>query len=213
MLIVTLNFILLGGRHLNFSYKNESYLKYSVVMPVIDDADLIQLLGNPHTKEKGFTALVMRYQKMLYWHIRRLVVVHEDADDVLQNTFIKAWQAIEKFKGESKIYTWLYRIATNESITHLEKEKRKNPSKPGTIEISLSDKIMADTYFDAKKIEWKLQLAIQTLPEQQRAVFNLRYFDELPYREMSEVLQVSEGALKASFHHAAKKVEDYLLNH
>mgnify|MGYP003614985056 CR=1 FL=1 len=176
------------------------------------DDELLSLFRSEPTKEKAFAQIVDRYKERLYWHIRRLVAVHEDTDDVLQNTFIKAWKGLEKFREDSKLYTWLYRIATNESLTHLEKLKRIRTGSLTGEEEYLGNKIRADEYFDAAKLEWKLQLAIQSLPEQQRLVFNLRYFDEMPYREMSEILKVTEGSLKASYHHAAKKIEDYLMN-
>lgn len=180
----------------------------------LTDEALLSLFRDPHTKEKAFSLIITKYKEKLYWHIRRLVVVHEDADDVLQNVFIKVWKGLDNFREESRLFTWLYRIATNESITHLQKLKKTR-----TIEVNhnnepdLENKVRADVYFDANKLEWKLQLAIQTLPDQQRAVFCLRYFDEMPYNEMSEILNVSTGSLKASYHHAAKKIEDYLLNH
>jgi len=180
--------------------------------PVGDD-ELMALYRSPETKEKAFALIVDSYKEKLYWHIRRLVIIHEDADDVLQNTFIKAWKGLANFREESKLYTWLYRVATNESLTHLEKIKRRRAESLTGEEEFLGNKIRSDVYFDTAKLEWKLQLAIQLLPEQQRIVFNLRYFDEMPYREMSEILNVTEGSLKASYHHAAKKIEHYLLNH
>lgn len=182
-------------------------------MPADTDSDIFELFTNFSTKEKGFTILVNRYKERLYWHIRRMVVGHDDADDVLQNTFLKAWQGIENFRGESKLFTWLYRIATNECLTFLERQKRKAPHHLSYSENSLENKLKSDDYFDANIAEWKLHLAIQSLPEQQKLVFSLRYFEEMPYKAISEILQVSEGALKASFHHAARKVEQYLLNH
>jgi RNA polymerase sigma-70 factor (ECF subfamily) len=142
-----------------------------------------------------------------------MVVEHEDANDVLQNMFIKVWNGLENFREDSQLYTWLYRIATNESLTFLDQQKRKAAISLSEVETGLSNKIKADKNFDANRLEWKLQLAIQHLPEKQRIVFNLRYFDEMPYEEMSRVLETSEGALKASYHHAAKKIEDFILNH
>ncbi|MCH5600589.1 RNA polymerase sigma factor [Niabella ginsengisoli] len=174
--------------------------------PDISDEELLLLFRAPDTKQQAFSQIINKYKEKLYWHIRRLVVVHEDADDVLQNVFIKMWKGLDRFREESKLYTWLYRIASNESITHLEKQKKiKRVESSGESDAYLAEKIKADDYFDSSKIEWKLQLAIQTLPEQQKLVFSLRYFDEMPYNEMSEVLGVSTGALKASYHHAAKK--------
>jgi len=177
------------------------------------DTELLLQFRDPATKEKAFTALIKKYQEKLYWHVRRMVVDHDDANDVLQNVFIRVWNALGNFREDSQLYTWLYRIATNECLTFLEQQKKKASISLDDIEGSLSNKIKADSNFDANKLEWKLQLAIQQLPEKQRAVFTLRYYDEMPYEEMSRVLETSEGALKASYHHAAKKIEEYILNH
>ncbi len=179
----------------------------------LDDKELLLLFKQPAQKEKAFTAIIKKYQERLYWHIRRLVITHEDANDVLQNLFIKVWNALENFREDSQLYTWLYRIATNESLTFLDQQKRRTSVSFEDVESSLSNKIKADEGFDANKLEWKLQLGIQQLPEKQRIVFNLRYYDEMPYEEMSRVLDTSEGALKASYHHAAKKIEHFILNH
>jgi RNA polymerase sigma-70 factor (ECF subfamily) len=177
-----------------------------------DDTELLMQFRDPSTKERAYTTLIRKYQERIYWHIRRLVVEHEDANDVMQNVFIKVWNGLANFKENSQLYTWLYRIATNESISYLEQQKRKRADySMSDVEGALENRIKADKYFDADKIEWKLQLAIQQLPEKQRIVFNLRYFDEMPYEEMSRVLETSEGGLKASYHHAAKKIEEYLL--
>jgi len=182
-----------------------------------DDKILLERFRDPGQKERAFTDIVKKYQEKLYWHIRRMVVSHDDADDVLQNVFLKMWNALDRFREDSRLYTWLYRIATNESLSFLEQQKRKYSS------VSVDDdessagyaasQIKSEESFDVQKLEWKLQLAIQQLPDKQRAVFNLRYFDEMPYEQMSEVLQTSEGALKASYHHAAKKIEAFILNH
>jgi RNA polymerase sigma factor (sigma-70 family) len=180
---------------------------------VMQDAELLSEFRNPSTKEKGFTAIIKKYQEKLYWHIRRMVVEHEDANDVLQNVFIRVWNGLENFREDSQLYTWLYRIATNECLTFLEQKKRKSAVSLSDVEGSLSNSIKADKHFDPNKLEWKLQLAMQQLPEKQRIVFNLRYYDEMPYEEMSRVLETSEGALKASYHHAVKKIEDFILNH
>ncbi|MFT3936827.1 MAG: sigma-70 family RNA polymerase sigma factor [Chitinophagaceae bacterium] len=180
---------------------------------VMQDAELLLEFRNPSTKEKAFTAIIKKYQEKLYWHIRRMVVEHEDANDVLQNVFIRVWNGLENFREDSQLYTWLYRIATNECLTFLEQKKRKaTVSIDGDVETGLSNTIKADKHFDPNKLEWKLQLAMQQLPEKQRIVFNLRYYDEMPYEEMSKVLETSEGALKASYHHAVKKIEDFILN-
>lgn len=178
----------------------------------IQDTELLLQFREPATREKAFTAIVKKYQEKLYWHIRRMVVEHEDANDVLQNVFIRVWNGLENFREDSQLYTWLYRIATNECLSFLEQQKRKSSASLDEMESGLSNKIVADKYFDPNKLEWKLQLAIQQLPEKQRVVFTLRYYDEMPYEEMSRVLDTSEGALKASYHHAVKKIEDYILN-
>ena len=177
------------------------------------DSELLLQFRDPVTKERAYTALIKKYQEKLYWHIRRLVVDHEDANDVLQNVFIRVWKALENFREDSQLYTWLYRIATNESLTFIEAQKKRSSVSLSDVESGLSNKIVADKHFDPDKLEWKLQLAIQQLPEKQRVVFSLRYYDEMPYEEMSRVLETSEGALKASYHHAVKKIEDYMLNH
>ncbi len=179
----------------------------------MQDAELLSEFRNPSTKEKGFTAIIKKYQEKLYWHIRRMVVEHEDANDVLQNVFIRVWNGLENFREDSQLYTWLYRIATNECLTFMEQRKRKSAVSLSDVESGLSNTIKADKHFDPNKLEWKLQLAMQQLPEKQRIVFNLRYYDEMPYEEMSKVLETSEGALKASYHHAVKKIEDFILNH
>jgi RNA polymerase sigma factor (sigma-70 family) len=177
-----------------------------------DDNDLLFRFKNEATRESAYTGIIKKYQEKLYWHIRRLVVEHEDANDVLQNMFIKVWKNLDNFREDSQLYTWLYRIATNESLTFLQQQKKRKSLSLNDDESFLSNTIQADKDFDGNKLEWKLQLAIQKLPEKQRAVFNLRYFTEMPYEEMSRVLDTSEGALKASYHHAVKKIEDYILN-
>ncbi|MBA4195937.1 MAG: RNA polymerase subunit sigma [Chitinophaga sp.] len=177
---------------------------------LIDDKELLFEFRQPATKEKAFTLIIKKYQEKLYWHIRRMVVVHDDADDVLQNVFIKVWKGLENFREDSQLYTWMYRIATNECLTFLEQQKKKSSVSLSDVEAGLSNKVKADDNFNSNKLEWKLQLAIQQLPEKQRLVFNLRYYDEMPYEEMSKILETSEGALKASYHHAAKKIEDFI---
>jgi RNA polymerase sigma-70 factor (ECF subfamily) len=177
-----------------------------------DDKELLYLFRDPQTKQSAFTAILKKYQEKLYWHIRRMVVDHDDTNDVLQNMFIKVWKGLENFREDSQLYTWLYRIATNESLTFLEQQKKRASTSLSDVETGLENKLKADTNFDANRLEWKLQLAIQKLPEKQRVVFNLRYYDEMPYEEMSRVLETSEGALKASYHHAAKKIEEFILN-
>ena len=177
------------------------------------DNELLIQFRSPATKEKAYTAIVKKYQEKLYWHIRRMVVEHEDANDVLQNVLVRVWRGLENFREDSQLFTWLYRVATNECLTFLEQQKKRSSVSISDDESGLSNRIRADQGFDANKLEWKLQLAIQQLPEKQRIVFSLRYYDEMPYEEMSRVLDTSEGALKASYHHAVKKIEDYIINH
>jgi len=177
------------------------------------DTELLVQFRNPITKEKAFTSIIKKYQEKLYWHVRRMVIEHEDANDVLQNVFLRVWNGLENFREDSQLYTWLYRIATNECLTYIEQQKKRSAVALDEVESGISNKIKADSHFDANRLEWKLQLAIQQLPEKQRIVFNLRYYDEMPYEEMSRILDTSEGALKASYHHAVKKIEDYIKNH
>ncbi|WP_126969911.1 RNA polymerase sigma factor [Gynurincola endophyticus] len=180
-------------------------------MSAISDQEIL-LEFQQGNKEQAFTHLMKKYQEKIYWHIRRIVVSHEDANDVIQNTFIKVWSHIDQFRADSKLYTWLYRIATNESLSFLEQRKKTSVVDFDDVKHDLSESITAEKEFDAQKAEWKLQLAIQQLPDKQRAVFNLRYYDEMTYEEISEVLNTSVGALKANYHHAAKKIEEFLLS-
>lgn len=177
-----------------------------------EDKELAELLQNPSTREQGFRKLVERFQKKLYWQIRRMVLDHDDCHDVLQNVFIKAWKGLDNFRFEAKLSTWLFRIAANESITFLEKKRSALFISVEEYDLQLSSKLEDDNFFSGDAIEKKLQKAILTLPDKQRAVFNLRYYDEMKYEEMSEVLHTSVGALKASYHHAAKKIEEFLKN-
>ena len=173
--------------------------------------DQILSLCHEETKiEQGFKLLMQKYQERLYWHVRRMVFEHDDANDVIQNTFIKVYRSIQKFEGKSQLYTWLYRIATNEAITFLNKKKKKSTASLDNEDYNLENQLKADDYFDGDEIQRKLQDALNKLPEKQRAVFNLRYFEEMSYAEMSEVLGTSVGGLKASYHHAVKKIEIYL---
>ncbi|MCX6333803.1 MAG: RNA polymerase sigma factor [Bacteroidia bacterium] len=172
------------------------------------DKDIIQLLKKD--SDKGFRLLVETYSKRLYWHIRRLVILHEDADDALQNTFINVWKNIAEFRNESALYTWLYTIATNESLALINKRKKNAAISVDDIGSYLANSAEGSTWFDGDDAQIKLQNAILQLPEKQRIVFNLRYFDEMPYEKMSKVLSTSEGALKASYHLAVKKIEQML---
>lgn len=174
-----------------------------------EDSELLLAFNNETTKENAFSLIIKKYQERLYWHIRRMLVSHEDTNDVLQNMFIKVWKGLHNFREDSQLYTWLYRVATNESLTFIEQQKKHASISMTDMEESFNNRIKADQNFDINKLEWQLQLAIQQLPERQRLVFNLRYYDEMPYQEMSKILETSEGALKASYHHAAKKIEEY----
>ena len=156
---------------------------------------------------KGFRLVVEKYSSKLYWHIRRLVVLHEDADDALQNTFINAWRGLSDFRNESSLYTWLYTIATNEALALINKKKRNTTLSLDDLGNHFANSQEGSTWFDGDAAEIKLQNAILKLPDKQRIVFNLKYFDEMTYGEMSKVLETSEGALKASYHHAVKKIE------
>jgi RNA polymerase sigma-70 factor (ECF subfamily) len=177
----------------------------------ISDAQIIKAFAQKATQHKAFEWLLNDYQQKTYWHIRRMVINHDDADDVLQNTMIKVWENLHQFKGEAKLYTWIYRIATNEALNHLNKQKQHQNIEDTSPE--LMNHLTTTEYFNGNSAELKLQQAILTLPEKQRVVFNLKYFDNMKYDEMSEVLDTSVGALKASYHHAVKKIEEYLAKH
>lgn len=173
------------------------------------DKQLIDLYHNSDDKNKAFGFIMQKYQQRLYWHIRRLVINHDDSDDVLQNTFLKAWKGLKNFRAESQLYTWLYRIATNESLTFLNQKRNKVFMPFIDVEKQLSETLESDEYFNGDQIQKKLQQAIMQLPEKQKVVFNMKYFEEMKYEEMSEILDTSVGALKASYHHAVKKIEKY----
>ncbi len=177
-----------------------------------NDRNLITSLKHEKTRDHAFSQLVNQYQERLYWHIRKILLNHDDTDDVLQNTFIKVWKNIENFREESLLFTWLYRIATNEAITFLNSKKRRNLMPLNDVSDYLMENLESDPYFNGDELQLKLQKAILQLPEKQRIVFNMKYFDEIKYEEMSKILDTSVGALKASFHHAAKKVEEYIKN-
>ena len=167
-------------------------------------------MSDQATIEQGFRLLMQAYQERLYWQIRRLVHSHEDANDVLQNCFVKVYRGIHQFEGKSKLFTWLYRIATNEAITFLNKKKHRLTASIDADENNLYNQLKADPYFDGDEIQLRLKEAVARLPEKQQLVFNLRYYDEMNYADMSELLDTSEGALKASFHHAVKKIEQFM---
>ena len=162
---------------------------------------------NQGDTDQAFRLLMKKYQERLYWHIRRIVIDHADANDVIQNTLVKVYKNLDGFKGNSALYTWLYRIATNESITFMKRKKRRSGLSIDDEELGLEARLKADTYFDADDAQTKLVAIIEELSEKQRLVFKLRYYEEMTYKDMSQVLDTSEGALKASYHHAAKKIE------
>jgi RNA polymerase sigma-70 factor (ECF subfamily) len=181
-------------------------------MKQVEDEEILSKFNNEKTRNAAFNLLLQKYQQKIYWHIRRLVIDHDDADDLVQETFVKVWKNLHNFRADSQLYTWIYRIATNESITFLNKKKTKNNVSLDDVDTDLSETLASSTYFDGDKIQRKLQNAILTLPEKQRIIFNMKYFDDMKYEEISEVLGTSVGALKASFHIAVKKIEAILLN-
>lgn len=181
-------------------------------MAQLEDKEILELFKSEKTRNTALTHLIDKYQKRLYWHIRKIVIDHDDSDDVLQNTFIKVWKGLENFREDSQLYTWIYRIATNEALTLLRQKQKANTTSLHPIEYQLSKSLESDNYFEGDEIQLKLQQAILTLPEKQRIVFNMRYYDETPYEKMSEILETSVGALKASYHIAAKKVEEFLIS-
>lgn len=176
----------------------------------LEDQEILRRFQNPDKQSYAFNLLVRKYQERVYWHIRKMVIDHDDADDLTQDTFVKVWKSLSGFKGNSGLYTWIYRIATNEVLTFLKKKKRRFFLPIHDIEGELSQKLTSSTSPSADAIQLKLQKALLTLPEKQRLVFNMRYFDEMSYQEIAEVLDKSVGGLKASYHIAAKKVETYL---
>lgn len=177
-----------------------------------DEKNFIARLIQTKTQNEAFKELVQCYQKPLYYHIRNIVLNHDDTDDVLQNTFIKVFSNIGNFKGESKLYSWMYRIATNESLTFIEQRAKKQ----GISNLELQQKAIlnleSDVYFEGNEIQIKLQKAIATLPEKQQLVFKMKYFEDMKYENISEILDTSVGGLKANYHHAVKKIEEYLKN-
>ena len=174
----------------------------------LTDEEILAQFKQPESKEKAFRNLLSNYQERLYYHVRRYVHHHEDANDVLQNTFIKIWNAIENFRGESGLYTWLYRIASNEAITYINKNKKRNEI---DIEQTSAQYRSASDHIEADEMTAKLQRAIDALPDKQKQVFIMRYYDEMPYEQISGIVDTSVGALKASYHHAVKKIEEMLM--
>jgi RNA polymerase sigma-70 factor (ECF subfamily) len=180
-------------------------------MEKMQEEKLMEDLKNPQLRSRAFGQLVKEYQQPIYWHIRKMVLSHDDANDILQNTFLKAWSALDAFRGESKLSTWLFRIAVNESLTFLANQREKYNVSIDEFQENLLQGLEADSYFSGDEVQLQFQKAILTLPEKQRLVFNMKYFDNLKYEEMEEILGTSVGALKASYHHAVKKIEQFLL--
>ena len=179
-------------------------------IPLVGEETLVHQLKQKDSQARAFEVLINTYKERLYWHIRRIVMDHDDADDVLQNTFIKVFNHINGFKGESKLYSWLYRIATNEALTFLKSKSKKLGIGNNEMQEKMIGRLEADVYFEGDEIQIKLQRAIATLPERQKLVFNMKYYDELKYSEIAEILGTSVGGLKASYHLAIKKLEEYL---
>ncbi|CAM1364664.1 RNA polymerase sigma-70 factor, ECF subfamily [Tenacibaculum sediminilitoris] len=180
---------------------------------MIDEITLIDQLQQSTTKEIAFRSLVSQYKERLYWHIRKIVISHEDANDVLQNTFVKVFKNINHFKRDSKLYSWMYRIATNEAITFINKKAKEKNIHISDYQLQLTSTLDSDYWFSGDDIQLILQKAIATLPQKQQLVFNMKYFDEMKYEEISEILDTSIGALKASYHIAAKKIERFIKNY
>jgi RNA polymerase sigma-70 factor (ECF subfamily) len=178
----------------------------------ISDKELIRLFKSKGQEKEAFTLIVKKHQERLYWHIRNIVLIHDDANDVIQNTFIKIWDNLSKFNEEAKLFTWMYRIATNESLTFLNKKKKHKLLSFGEHEKTFENTLIGDPYFNGNEAQRKLREAIASLPEKQRLVFNMKYFQELKYEEISDILDTSVGALKASYHHAVKKIEIFLIS-
>lgn len=181
-------------------------------MKQVEDSEILQKFSQERTRNEAFNLLLLKYQQKIYWHIRRLVINHDDADDLVQEVFVKVWKHLGNFRSDSQLYTWLYRIATNECITFLNKKKNQNNIPLDDVAFELSESLHDSNYFDGNKAQLRLQQALLTLPEKQRLVFNMKYFDDLKYEEISEILGTSVGALKASFHLAVKKIESYIQN-
>jgi len=175
-----------------------------------NDKEILGLYKIPESREYAFNLIVNKYKEKLYWHIRKLLIDHNDTDDALQDTLVKVWFGLETFRADSGLYTWLYRIATNEALTFLNKRKRRFLLPLVDVEKQLAVTLENDVYFNGDELQLKLQKAILTLPEKQRVVFNMKYFDDMKYEDMAEILETSVGALKASYHHAVKKIEKYV---
>ena len=176
----------------------------------MEDKELLAKIRNPETRSYGFNLLVREYQKRVYWHVRKMVIDHDDADDVTQEVFIKIHRHIDRFREDAQLFTWIYRIATNECLSFLQRKKRRFFLPIGDVEGELTAKLDHSAALSGDEIQLKLQKALLRLPDKQRMVFNMKYFDDMPYEQISEITDTSVGALKASYHHAVKKIEDFL---
>lgn len=173
----------------------------------IADKDIIEKLKTTNNRDEVFSLLVAKYQERLYWHIRKIVISHDDTDDILQNSFLKIWKALDSFKGDSSFYTWIYRIATNETFSYLKTRERQKALSMDDGESSIISSLKSDHHFDGNELQLRLQKYILLLPPKQRLIFNMKYFDELKYEEIADITNNSIGALKASYHHAVKKIK------
>ncbi|MBI9061528.1 MAG: RNA polymerase sigma factor [Marinilabiliaceae bacterium] len=174
------------------------------------DQEIVRYIHLKDQKEQAFNLIVKHYKERLYWHIRKMVISHDDTDDVLQNTFLKVWKNLDRFRGEAALFTWLYRIATNETLTFLQTKQKKQLKTINAPLLSAEEILESDTWFDGNEIQQKLQACLMQLPQRQRLVFNMKYFEEMKYQQISEILKVTVGSLKASYHHAVKKIESIL---
>ena len=179
-------------------------------MKTYNEEDVIQRLRSPEHQRSAFTEVVNAYSRQLYWQIRRMGLTHDDADDVLQNTFLKAWNSLEQFRGDARLSTWLYRIALNETLTFLNRQRAQNQLSIDDADAALVNQLESDAYFDGDETQLLFEQAIRRLPEKQRMVFNMKYFQEMKYEDISEIVGTTVGALKASYHLAVKKIEDFL---
>ena len=177
-----------------------------------DDKEILQLAQDSERQNEALVLLMKKYKERLYWHIRKMVIIHEDADDLLQNTFMKAWKNLKNFRGDASLYTWLYKIATNETLNYINKKKESLLNEGTDMEIMLGNRIETDPLFSGDEIQKRLQKCLLALPEKQRLVFNMKYFDDMTYEQISQILGTSVGALKASYFHAVRKIEAFIKN-
>jgi RNA polymerase sigma-70 factor (ECF subfamily) len=179
-------------------------------MKSFSEDEIVEKLRDQDTRREAFTQIVEAYSEKIYWTIRKMVLSHDDANDILQNTFLKAWTNLDNFRGDAKVFTWIYKIAINENITFLNKQRSMNNISLDEADVYMLERLSGDEYFDGDALQLKLEEAILNLPEKQRIVFLMKYKDEMKYDDMSEILGTSVGALKASYHHAIKKIEAFL---